>query len=71
MSENLHLVLVILAFLILMSWTFYSMFKTKREIESSRFSEKKHGVQELKSLGNENAFQVVVEVILKFFSKLF
>ena len=71
MSENLHLVSIILAFLILMSWTFYSMFKTKREIKSSRFSEKKHGVQELKKLGNENAFQVVAEVILKFLSKLF
>ena len=71
MSENLHLVLIILAFLILMSWTFYSMFKTKREIKSSRFSEKKQGVQELKNLGNENAFQVVLEVILKFLSKLF
>lgn len=71
MSENLHLVLIILAFLILMSWTFYSMFKTKREIKSSRFSEKKHGVQELKRVGNENAFQFVAEVILKFLSKLF
>ncbi|WP_373797571.1 hypothetical protein [Kaistella sp.] len=71
MSENLHLVLIILAFLILMSWTFYSMFKTKRKIKSSRFSEKKQGVQELKNLGNENAFQVVAEVILKFLSKLF
>ena len=47
------------------------MFKTKREIKSSRFSEKKQGVQELKKLGNENAFQVVAEVILKFLSKLF
>lgn len=71
MSENLHLVLIILAFLILMSWTFYLMFKTKREIKSSRFSEKKQGVQELKKLGNENAFQVVAEVIFKFLSKLF
>ncbi|WP_373781539.1 hypothetical protein [Kaistella sp.] len=47
------------------------MFKTKRKIKSSRFSEKKQGVQELKNLGNENAFQVVAEVILKFLSKLF
>ena len=71
MSKNLHLVLVILATLILMSWSFYSMFKTKRKIKSGGFSEKKQGVQELKRIGNENAFQVVVEVILKFLSKLF
>lgn len=71
MSENLHLVLVILATLILMSWSFYSMLKTKRKIKSRNFREKKQGAQELKRLGNENAFQVVAEVILKFLSKLF
>ncbi len=71
MSENLHLVLVILVTLILMSRSFYSMLKTKRKIKSRNFKEKKHGAQELKSLGNENVFQVVAEVILKFLSKLF
>lgn len=52
MSENVHLVLIILATLILMSWSFYSMFKTKRKIKSGGFSEKKQAVQELKWVGN-------------------
>ena len=71
MSETSHLVLLVLATLILMTWSFYSMFKTKRKIKSRRFSEKREGVQELKSSGNENGFQVIVEVIVKFLSKIF
>ena len=71
MSETSHLVLLVLATLILMTWSFFSMFKTKRKIKSRRFSEKSEGVQELKSSGNENGFQAIVEVIVKFFSKTF
>ena len=71
MSETLHLVLLVLATLILMTWSFYSMFKTKRKIKSRHFSEEREGVQELKSSGNENAFQIIVEVIVKFFSNIF
>ena len=71
MSETLHLVLLVLATLIVMTWSFYSMFKTKRKIKSRRFSEKREGFQELKSSGNENAFQIIVEVIVKFLSKIF
>lgn len=71
MSENVHLVLLVLATSTLMTWSFYSMFKTKRKIKSRRFSEKREGVQELKSSGNENGFQDIVEVIVKFLSKIF
>ena len=71
MSETLHLVLLVLATLMLMTWSFFSMFKTKRKIKSRRFTAKRERVQELKSSGNENSFQVIVEVIVKFLSKIF
>ena len=71
MSETSHLALLVLATLILMTWSFFSMFKTKRKIKSRRFSEEREGLQELKSSGNENGFQVIVEVIIKFLSKIF
>lgn len=71
MSETVHLVLLVLATSTLMTWSFYSMFKTKRKIKSRRFSEKREGVKELKSSGNENGFQDIVEVIVKFLSKIF
>lgn len=71
MSETLHLVLLVLATLMLMTWSFFSMFKTKRKIKSRRFSEKREGFQELKSSGNEDGFQVIVEVIVKFLNKIF
>lgn len=71
MSETLNLILLVLATLILMTWSFYSMFKTKRKIKSRRFTENREGVQKLKSSGNENGMQVIVEVIIKFLSKIF
>ena len=71
MSETSHLVLLVLATLIVMTWSFYSMFKTKRKIKSRRVSKKREGGQELKDSGNENGFQVIVEVIIKFLSKIF
>lgn len=59
MSETLHLVLLVLATLTLKAWSFYSMFKTKRKIKSIRFSDKREGVQKLKSSGNENSFRLL------------
>lgn len=53
-----------------MTWSFYSMFKTKRKIKSRRFTENREGVQKLKSSGNENGMHVIVEVIIKFLSKI-
>lgn len=59
MSETLHLVLLVLATLMLMAWSFYSMFKTKRKIKSRRFSEKREGVQELKAQKMKMVFRLL------------
>ena len=71
MSENLHIILIITAFVILISWTIFDLVRINKKLKSKRLEDKKEGYKDLKASGNENIFNDTIEIILNIFKKIF
>ena len=71
MSENLHIILIITAFVILISWTIFDLVRINKKLKSKRLEDKKEGYKDLKTSGNENIFNDTIEIILNIFKKIF
>ena len=71
MSENLHIILIITAFVILISWTIFDLVRINKKLKSKRLEDKKEGYKDLKKSGNENIFNDTIEIILNIFKKIF
>ena len=71
MSENLHIILIIIAFIILISWTIFDLVRINKKLKSKRLEDKKEGYKDLKTSGNENIFNDTIEIILNIFKKIF
>lgn len=71
MSENLHIILIITAFVILISWTIFDFVRINKKLKSKRLEDKKEGYKDLKTSGNENIFNDTIEIILNIFKKIF
>ena len=71
MSENLHIILIITAFVILISWTIFDLVRINKKLNGKRLEDKKEGYKDLKTSGNENIFNDTIEIILNIFKKIF
>ena len=71
MSENLHIILIIIAFVILISWSIFDLVRINKKLKSKRLEDKKEGYKDLKTSGNENIFNDTIEIILNIFKKIF
>ena len=71
MSENLHIILIITAFVILISWTIFDLVRINKKLKSKRLEDKKEGYKDLKTSGNENIFNDTIEIILNNNKKIF
>ena len=71
MSENLHIILIIIAFVILISWSIFDLVRINKKLKSKRLEDKKEGYKDLKASGNENIFNDTIEIILNIFKKIF
>ena len=71
MSENLHIILIITAFVILISWTIFDLVRINKKLKSKRLEDKKEGYKDLKTSGNENIINDTIEIILNIFKKIF
>lgn len=71
MNENLHIILIILAFVILISWTIFDLVRVNKKLKSKRFVDKKDGYKDLKASGNGNFLNDTIEIILNIFKKIF
>ena len=71
MSENLHIILIIIAFVILISWSIFDLVRINKKLKSKRLENKKEGYKDLKASGNENIFNDTIEIILNIFKKIF
>ena len=71
MSENLHIILIITAFVILISWSIFDLVRINKKLKSKRLEDKKEGYKDLKTSGNENIFNDTIEIILNIFKKIF
>ena len=71
MSENLHIILIIIAFVILISWSIFDLVRINKKLKSKRLEDKKEGYKDLKTSGNENIFNDTIEIILNNNKKIF
>jgi hypothetical protein len=71
MNENLHIILIILAILLLMGWTIFDWVKLNRKIKSKTISDKKEGINELKNYASENNLISLIDYIGNLLKKIF
>ena len=71
MNEKLNIILIILAFIILISWSVYDLLKLNKKLKSKKLSDKKEGTKNLKNYGSENILISLIDFLSTIFKKLF
>lgn len=71
MDDTLHISLIILAFLILISWSIFDALKLRKKLKSKKYIVQKEGIQDLKNYGKENIFLAIINIIVDFLRKIF
>lgn len=71
MNETLQNFLLITLFLIGFSLSMFELFKIDKNLKSKKFKDRKKAYKDLKSVGNENLFIGIIEIIFNIFKKIF
>ena len=71
MSENLHITLIIIAFLILISWSIFDFVRINKKLKRKRLKDKDKGYKYLKASNSGNFLNDSIEIILNIFKKIF
>jgi len=71
MNETLQTFLLIILFIVGFGLSMFELLNIDRNLKSKKFKDRRKGYKDLKSVGNDNLFTDVVEIIYNIFRKIF
>lgn len=69
MNETLQTFLLIILFIVGFGLSMFELLNIDRNLKSKKFKNRRKGYKDLKSVGNDNLFTDVVEIIYNIFRK--
>lgn len=71
MNETLQTFLLIILFIVGFGLSMFELLNIDRNLKSKKFKDRRKGYKDLKSVGNDNVFADLVEIIYNIFRKIF
>lgn len=71
MNETLQTFLLIILFVVGFGLSMFQLLNIDRNLKSKKFKDRRKGYKDLKSVGNDNLFTDVVEIIYNILKKTF